>query len=210
MSLSLKTMKLEGDRDLVRMLAYWSTVGTWITWRLFSINFSLTKNKSSSICLVLECRTGLWAWETVLILSQKITGVVCLTFNSNSKVWIQVTSVEARARLLYPASVLDLAKTFCFFDHQNTRLGPKQISALEVDSISSRSEAQSASQHAWTEKLDSLEGCSLNPSVKVLFRYLRILFTACQCYINWHTLFIEKHISGLIIVAYCSAPTTNL
>lgn len=50
------------------------------------ITFSLTKNKSSSICLVLECSTGLWARATVLILSQKTMGVVCLTCNSDSKV----------------------------------------------------------------------------------------------------------------------------
>jgi len=49
---------------------------------------------------------------------------------------------------MYLASVLDLATTDCFLDHQEMRLGPRNIAAPEVDLLSLGSEAQSTSQYA--------------------------------------------------------------
>ena len=43
------------------------------------------------------------------------------------------------------ASSLEQATTVCFFGHQETRLGPKNTQAPDVDLLSSGSEAQSAS-----------------------------------------------------------------
>ena len=58
---------------------------------------------------------------------------------------IHVTSAVANAKLWYSASVLDLATTDCFLDHQDTRLDPKKMAAPEVDLLSSGSDAQWAS-----------------------------------------------------------------
>jgi len=47
---------------------------------------------------------------------------------------------------MYSASTQDLATTGCFMDHQEMRLGPKNIAAPEVDLLSSGSATKSASQ----------------------------------------------------------------
>ena len=57
-------------------------------------------------------------------------------------------SAEVCAKLLYSASVLDLATTCCLQDHHEMRFGHKKTAAPEVDRLSSNSDAQSASQRA--------------------------------------------------------------
>ena len=56
-------------------------------------------------------------------------------------------SAVISARLLYSASVLDLASRGCFLEHEENRFGPRKTHALEVDLLSSISDAQSASQN---------------------------------------------------------------
>lgn len=144
--LDRKSENWEGVRAWVRTSAYWSTARTWRTYNWFAATFSRTKNKFNSMCFVWVWRTGLWARETVLRLSHKIVGMVCLTWSSKGKVWIQITSTVAGARFLYSTSVLDLATTVCFLDHHDTRFGPKYMAAPEVDLQWSGSDAQSASK----------------------------------------------------------------
>jgi len=71
---------------------------------------------------------------------------------------IHVTSAVPNAKLRYSASVLDLATTDCFFDHQDTKLDPKKMAAPEVDLLSSGSDAQSASQKACNSKGGPVKG----------------------------------------------------
>ena len=59
---------------------------------------------------------------------------------SDSSDLIHVTSAVAKARLQYSASVLDLATTDCFFDHQETKFEPKMMAAPEVDLLLSSSQ----------------------------------------------------------------------
>lgn len=47
-------------RLVKKIQSSWSLAGTWVTIRNLSNTFSHTKKVSSSMCLVLECRTGLW------------------------------------------------------------------------------------------------------------------------------------------------------
>lgn len=141
LSLERRTQNWEGERALVRISAYWSIAGTWTTLRSLLSTLSRTKNRSNSMCLVRVWRTGLWERATVLRLSQKIVGVEWVMWSSNNKVWIQTTSTVTWARLRYSASVLDRATTVCFLAHQETRLGPRNTAAPEVDLLSSGSEA---------------------------------------------------------------------
>lgn len=168
------------------------------------------------MCFVLEWRTGLWARETALRLSQNIWGTLLFTCSFWSKDCIQMISAEACARLLYSASALDRATSVCFLAHQDTKLWPKNMHAPDALLLSSGAEAQSASQNPVIGSGSVvLAGLRSKPWCRVPCKYLRILFTAFQWSSwgadrNWHTLFTEKEISGLVIVAYCRAPTIDL
>ena len=50
------------------------------------------------------------------------------------------------AKFLHLASVIDLAIGSCFLDHQDIKLGPRNMQELGVDHLSSISKAQYASQ----------------------------------------------------------------
>jgi len=135
-------------------------------------NLFPVKNTSTSMCLVLLWKTGLWAMETALWLSQKITGVVKETCNSISKVWIQVNSVEVWAILRYSAFVLNLTITFCLRDHQDIKFRPRKMAVPEVKRLSSTSDAQLVSQNALIIKGFVIEvGWRSRPWDKVPLRY---------------------------------------
>lgn len=90
----------------------------------------------------------------------------------------QISSVLAFARHQNSASVLDLETVCCFFEPHVIKFPPKKTHKLEVECLSSGSDAQPASAKAWTEKL---EGClRIKPNRDVSFRYRRILLTSCQ------------------------------
>lgn len=124
------------DRGFVRMSAHRLLVRMYVTVRLLLITFSLTKKISSSICLVLECRTWLWDKATTIKLSRRILGTWCLTLTSKIKDWSHKISVVAWARLLYFSSALDLATSVCFLSHQEITLGHSNMQAPEVDLLS--------------------------------------------------------------------------
>lgn len=158
------------------------------------------------MCLVWLWKTGLWAMASALWLSQSSASVEKETWSSCNKAWTQVNSAEVWATLRYSASVLDLAVTYCFLDHQEP----------DVDLLSLISEAQSASHIAVSVKdCPAVAGLIWRQWNRVPLRYLRILFTVTQweskgLATNWQTLFTTKLISGLVNVAYCKAPTTDL
>lgn len=64
----------EAESGLVRMSATWSHAGTSPTTIEPSATFSRTKNRSSSTCLNLECKTRLAATATALELSHQVVG----------------------------------------------------------------------------------------------------------------------------------------
>lgn len=68
--------------------------------------------------------------------------------------------VVALAMLRYPASSLERATSFGFFELQETRLGPKNRQEPDVERLSSGSLAQSESEYTRSEKRVSLlAGC---------------------------------------------------
>lgn len=179
LSLSLSWRNRVGDKGLVK--AHWSCAGMCTTSSCFCSTFSLTKNRSISICLVLACRTGLWASATTLWLSQKILGEVKAMPSSVRRICIHSISAVVCAKLRYSTSVIDLATKCCLRDHQEITLGPRRMAAPDVDCLSSGSEAQSASQK--TRRLSGwlrTAGDSLSPWWIVPLMYLRMRFTAIQ------------------------------
>lgn len=93
--------------------------------KLLLMTFSGRKKISNSMCFALACKTGLFDSETVLKSScHRSVGVVNRTFSSVNKDWIHRTLAAVLAKLLYSASVFDLATRICFLDHQEMRLGP--------------------------------------------------------------------------------------
>ena len=70
-------------------------------------------------------------------------------FNRVLLVRIEHRSSDAvTVRLRYSASIVDRATEVCFFDHQETGLGPKKIQPPEIDLLSTISIRQSESQKA--------------------------------------------------------------
>ncbi|MCH82299.1 hypothetical protein A2U01_0003101, partial [Trifolium medium] len=67
-------------------------------------------------------------------------------FSSVRRVASHRTSAVTKARLQYPASILERATTVCFLDHHEKRFGRKKIAAPEVERRSSGSN-QKPSQH---------------------------------------------------------------
>lgn len=55
----------------------------------------------------------------------------------SSSDWIHKISEAELTRLMYSASMLDLATRVCFLDNQDTRLGPRKMQESEVDLLSS-------------------------------------------------------------------------
>lgn len=54
-------------------------------------------------------------------------GILCDMLSSDNRVYIQVTSVVARVRLLYSALVLERAIIVCFLDHLDNKFGSRKI-----------------------------------------------------------------------------------
>lgn len=137
------------------------------------MTFSLTKNKSSSVCSVLECRIGLWAIETIDKLSHNNKGVTVFTWSSFNRDWTQIISFERWVRILYLASVILLA-TVCCLDHHEIRLVPRKRLAPHVDLVSSTSVAQSTSEKPFSWRGNKVVGSSKIPPDKVPFRCLNM------------------------------------
>ena len=163
------------------------------------------------MCFVLAWRTGFADSKTVLRLSHQTRGGLARgIWNSLNNDLNYVTSATKPARLRYSTSVLDLEIVCCFLDCQDINFGPKNTQWPEVERLSSKSDAQSASQNPTKSRLDDFFKCK--PCYKVPYKYLKIRFTAFQCSsvgfcINWHTLFTLKESSDLVMVTYWRAPT---
>lgn len=97
----------------------------------------LTKNRSNSTCLNLECKLGFSATTITIELSLHtkpllITG----TCNSDNKDYSQITSAVTCAKLLYSASTVDL-KTICFLALHEMRFPLRNTQYHEMDLLSS-------------------------------------------------------------------------
>lgn len=141
---------------LVKVSVIWSWLGTWPTWSEPLSTLSLTKNKSNSTCLNLECRIGFPATATATELSNHTKALLLTgTYNSNNKDWSQIIFVVTCTRLLYSILAMDLETTYCFLELQETRFPLRNIRYHEVDLWSSRSEPQFASKYPWRKNFEA-------------------------------------------------------
>ncbi|RVW45413.1 High mobility group B protein 13 [Vitis vinifera] len=86
--------------------------------------------RSNSICLVLECKTGLAERETVLILSHQITGTIVILDLSSDK---RNSSEVKLAKLLYSASVLDLEIVCCISFERDLQEMQEKLEQLRLE-----------------------------------------------------------------------------
>ena len=139
-------LKICDETAFVRMSASWSVDLTKGRRTILLSSFSLIKCRSISTCFVRSCWTGFSEMLIAALLSQ-YRGLACVWRKPNSprSFLIHRISVTPFAIPLNSASALDRATTFYFLLFQVTRLPPTRVKYPEVDFLSSRSPAQSAS-----------------------------------------------------------------
>jgi hypothetical protein len=91
---------------------------------------------------------------------------------------IQRSWEQQLAATAYSASVVDRATLDCLREDQNTKEEPKNWQVLEVDFLSNRHPAKSASKKPWRAKEEDAE--YQRPKSGVWWKYLKIRFTACR------------------------------
>ena len=175
------------------------------TWSLLR-----TKWQSTSMCLVLSWKTGLWAMWMADWLSQKTgigeeSGIV----NSFVNLWSQTSSPTTFLMDLYSAFAEDNEMVYCFFDFQLIGLFPSRTKYPLTDLLESGQDAQSESQYALIEQSESLD--RWRPRVGSCFKYLSRWNAACKCEvlgscINWFKCWTRNAISSLVLVRKFNFP----
>jgi hypothetical protein len=119
-------------------------------------------------------------------------------------------SIDALARDLYSASVLDLDTVYCFLALHDTRFVPRNIANPPIDLLSSRLPTQSTSVKPLTGIDDDFVICKPRPIIPLINH--KILLTVVRCVVvgewrYWQTLLTENAMSGRVKVKYCKPPT---
>jgi hypothetical protein len=174
-----KRVKVAWSRGLVKISASWSCVGTWIKAIFPFSTLSLRKWYLSSMCLVLEWSTGFFATLMVLVLSHWSGTWVYFSLKSLMVYVIQRSWEQQLAAAMYSASVVDWATLDCLRDDQDTKEDPKNCQVPEVDFLSNRHPAKSASGKPWRAKEEDAE--YQRPKSGVWRKYLNMRLTACRC-----------------------------
>jgi hypothetical protein len=144
-----KRVKVAWSRGLVKISASWSCVGTWIK-AIFPFSMlSLRKWYLTSSCLVLEWSTRFFATLMALVLSHWCGTWVYSSPKSLMVYVIQRSLEQQLAVATYSASVVDWATLGCSLEDQDTREDPKNWQVAEVDFLSNRHPAKSASEKPW-------------------------------------------------------------
>jgi hypothetical protein len=198
-----KRVKVAWSRGLVKISASWSCVGTCIKAIFPFSTSSIRKWYLTSMCLVLEWNTGLFATLIALVLSHW-SGTWVYTSPKSLMVYVIQRSWEQQlAAATYFALVVDCAALDCLREDQDTKEDPKNWHVPEVDFLSNWHPAKSASEKRWSAKEEDVE--YQRPKSGVWRKYLKIRFTACRCEVlgdAWkrahrHT---ENWMSGLVAV----------
>lgn len=103
-------------------------------------------NLSTSICLVLICKTWLDDKYVAPILSQKRHVLVWVTPSYPRRDCTQIISAVASVNALYSTYVLDLDIVACFLALHEIRLGPRNTANPPADLLSSELHGQSTSE----------------------------------------------------------------
>jgi hypothetical protein len=120
-----KRVKVAWSRGLVKILASWSCVGTWIK-AIFPFSMlSLRKWYLTSMCFVFKWSTGFFATLMALVLSRWSGTWV---YSSPKSLMVYVIHRSWEQQLLaatYSASVVDWATLDCLREDQDTKKIPK-------------------------------------------------------------------------------------
>jgi hypothetical protein len=161
------------------MSASWSWVGIWLNTMFPFSTLSLKKWYLTSMCLVLEWSTGFFAMLMELVLSQR-SGIWVHSSPKSLKVYEIHNSWEQQlTTATYSASVVDWATLDCLREDHETNKDPRNWQEPEVDFLSTRQPAKSASEKPWSERVEEKEYQKPRPGADC--RYLKILLTACRC-----------------------------
>jgi hypothetical protein len=174
-----KRVKLVWSRGLVKILASWSCVGTWIKVIFPFSTLSLRKWYLTSMCLVLEWSTGFFATLMALVLSHWSGTWVYSSPKSLMVYVIQRSWEQQLAAATYSASVVDWATLDCLREDEDTKEDPKNWQVPEVDFLSNWHPAKSTPEKTWSGKEEDVE--YQRPKSGVWRKYLKICFTACRC-----------------------------
>jgi hypothetical protein len=120
-----KQVKVAWSRGLVKILASWSCVGTWIKAIFPFSTLSLGKWYLTSMCLVLEWCIGFFATLMALVLSHWSGTWVYSSPQSLVVYVIQRSWEQQLAAATYSALVVDWAKLNCLRKDQDTKEEPK-------------------------------------------------------------------------------------
>jgi hypothetical protein len=199
----LKRVKVAWSRGLVKISASWSCVGTWIKVIFPFSTLSLRKWYLTSMCLVLEWSTGFFATLVALVLSHW-SGTWVYSSPKSLMVYVIKRSREQElAAATNSASVVDWATLDYLREDQDTKEDPKNLQVPEVNFLSNRHPAKSASEKPRSANEEDTQ--YQRPKSRVWRKYLKICVTACRCEVledawkraHTHTV---NWISGLVTV----------
>jgi hypothetical protein len=152
-----KRVKVAWSRGLVKIIASWSCVGTWIKVIFLFSTLSLRKWYLTSMCLDLEWSTGFFAMLIALVLSHLCGTWVYSSPKSLMVYVIQRSREQQLAAATYSASVVYWATLDCLREDQDTKEDPKNLQVPELDFLSNRHPAKSASEKPWSAKEEDVE-----------------------------------------------------
>jgi hypothetical protein len=174
-----KRTNVAWSRGFVKMSASWSWVGTWLNTMVPFYTLSLKKWYLTSMCLVLEWSTRFFATLMELVQSQR-SGIWVHSSTKSLKVYEIHNSWEQQlAAATYSVSVVDWATLDCLREDHETNEDPRNWQEPEVDFLSTRQPAKSASEKPWSERVEEEEYRRPRPGADC--SYLKILLTACRC-----------------------------
>jgi hypothetical protein len=178
-SSSRKWANVAWSKGLVRISASCFSVGTWMRSMFRFSTLSLRKWYLTSMCLVLEWSTGFLATLMALVLSHMRGTWEHSSPKSLSVYVIQSSWEQQLAATIYSASVINWATLNYLREDQETSEEPRNWQVPEVDFLSTRHPAKSASEKPRSEREEDAE--YQRPSSGVYRRYLNTRLTACRC-----------------------------
>jgi hypothetical protein len=147
-----KRANVTWSKGLVRICTSYFFVGTWMRSMFPFSALSLRKWYLTSMCLVLEWSTGFLATLMALVLSHMRGTWEHSSPKSLSVYVIQSSWEQELAAATYSASVVDWATLDCLREDQETSEEPKNWQVTEVDFLSTRHPAKSASEKSKKRK----------------------------------------------------------
>jgi hypothetical protein len=198
-----KRVKVSWSRDLVKISASWSCVGTLIKVIFPFSTLSFRKMISHFYVLGFEWSIGFFATLMALVLSHWSGTWVYSSPKSLMVYVIQRSWEQQLAAATYSTLVEDWATLDCLREDQDSKEDHKNRQVPEVDFLSNWHSAKFASEKPWSTKEEDAE--YQRPKLGVWRRYLKIRFTAFWCEVlgdawKWAQRHTENWMSSLVAV----------